>query len=311
MGQTNANVVTIDAAASLAHETNKKRLAAVYGVSERTIGRRLADGWTPGNPLPPPTPRIQKTERHQEEPTGADSAEPRAVLPFSSYGLGRGLVGLALVAAGVAITLASMAANGWYGASLTTSTTAAGIFSTLTVVAEGIAATMPSALRFLRDMHEHGWVWLGRAVLAISVTVVALASSGFVITNVSDATAIRADRMTPAVASAQTALEDAKGARDRECTKVGPICRQREDMVSQRQAELDRAKAEVKADADPQAAALYLTSSELRTIKAAVMVALCLAAGLIIGIGNVLLFPGNTNIERVTAAMPAPKSTED
>jgi hypothetical protein len=61
----------------------------------------------------------------------------------------------------------------------------------------------------------------------------------------------------------------------------------------------------VKARADPQVAALYLTSSQLPTVKAAVMGALCLATGLIIGLGNALLFSGNTK-KMITAEAEKP-----
>jgi hypothetical protein len=75
---------------------------------------------------------------------------------------------------------------------------------------------------------------------------------------------------------------------------------QREDMVNQRQAELDRVKCDSlgQCPGDPQAAALHLTSNTLRTVKATVMVVMCLAAGLIIALGSGLLFP-NTRVRSV------------
>jgi hypothetical protein len=44
----------------------------------------------------------------------------------------------------------------------------------------------------------------------------------------------------------------AKVARDRECVKLGPICRQREDAVAERQRRLDAALQSVERRADPQ-----------------------------------------------------------
>ena len=44
----------------------------------------------------------------------------------------------------------------------------------------------------------------------------------------------------------------AKVARDRECVKLGPICRQREDPVAERQRRLDAALQSVERRADPQ-----------------------------------------------------------
>ncbi len=89
---------------------------------------------------------------------------------------------------------------------------------------------------------------------------------------------------------ARRALEDAKVARDRECIKVGPIGRVREDAVAARQRKLDEALAEVRATADPQAEALHITPNVLRAAKAGAVVALCLAAGYIISLGWGLLF---------------------
>jgi hypothetical protein len=111
------------------------------------------------------------------------------------------------------------------------------------------SAIIPSALQFLRDLDEQGWVWLGRGVLVISLTVAALASTGSVI-NVSDATAMRADRTTPAVATAQATLDGAKKACDREYYRTdgslpkGPVCQKREDTVDAQRAALDQAKDE-------------------------------------------------------------------
>jgi hypothetical protein len=70
--------------------------------------------------------------------------------------------------------------------------------------------------------------------------------------NIADTTMARAGRTAPAVEIAQRGLNDAKATRDRECTKVGPICRQREDAVRDRQTELALAMTKVSAASDPQ-----------------------------------------------------------
>jgi hypothetical protein len=204
--------------------------------------------------------------------------------------VGRGFVGLVLVGAGGVIACASITANIWFATSLTTDPLAAKTFATLSATSEVIAVAMPTAMSFYWRDRQRFSALIGAAVLAIALTVVALASSGFVIQNVSDATLIRSER-SHAVAPAQAALDDAKAARDRECVKVGPVCRQREDVVNQRQAELDRADTEATLAADPQAEALHVTSNTLRTVKATVLVAMCLATGLIIALGSGLVFP--------------------
>jgi hypothetical protein len=49
-------------------------------------------------------------------------------------------------------------------------------------------------------------------------------------------------------------------------------------MVNQRQSELGHASVEAAVTADPRGAALHLSSNDLRSLKATVMVAMCLAA---------------------------------
>jgi hypothetical protein len=88
----------------------------------------------------------------------------------------------------------------------------------------------------------------------------------------------------------QRALDDAKAARDRECIKVGPVCRQREDAVIDSQHMLDKAKAEVRTQADPQAEAFHVTPNTIRTARAGAMVLICQAAGYIISLGWGLVF---------------------
>ena len=71
-------------------------------------------------------------------------------------------------------------------------------------------------------------------------------ASGFVVTNVSDGVVNGAECTTPTVEIAQRALDDAKAARDRECVRVGPICRKREDAVTERQRKLDDVRVETR-----------------------------------------------------------------
>jgi hypothetical protein len=204
--------------------------------------------------------------------------------------IGRGFVGLVLVGAGVTLAVTSMQANAWSGYSLTTDETAGQIFSRLSVTAEIVACALPSANRFYWQAGAWWTALMGRALMCVALMVVFFAASGFVLTNVNDSIVARAERTTPTIEIARRALDDAKAARDRECVKVGPICRIREDAVTDRQRKLDEVKAEIRAAADPQAEALHVTPNTLRAAKAGAMVALCLAAGYIISFGWGLLF---------------------
>jgi hypothetical protein len=80
-----------------------------------------------------------------------------------------------------------------------------------------------------------------------------IAGIGFASVNITDVTAARAARVTPAVTAAQSALSDAMFARDRECMHgVGKFCREREAAVAERRQILDTAVASVEQTADPQ-----------------------------------------------------------
>ena len=142
-----------------------------------------------------------------------------------------------------------------------------------------------------------GWSAMkGWLIMFFAAGVVFLAASGFVVTNVGDKIVAREGALfvVPAVAVAQRALDDARTARDRECGKVGPICRQREDAVGARQNELNSALAkalgEAGSRADPQAATLGMQPGTLRKLQAGGLVAMCLGAGFVLSLGWGLLF---------------------
>ena len=79
------------------------------------------------------------------------------------------------------------------------------------------------------------------------------AGIGFASVNITDVTTARAGRVTPAVTAAQSALNDAMSARDRECMRgVGKFCREREAAVAERRQILDTAMGSVGQTADPQ-----------------------------------------------------------
>jgi hypothetical protein len=87
---------------------------------------------------------------------------------------------------------------------------------------------------------ETKWVMCGRhprckrrASVGYSDLPALTAGLGFASSNISDVTLARASRVTPAVTSAQAALEDAMAARDRECKGgLGKFCREREAAVA-------------------------------------------------------------------------------
>ena len=155
------------------------------------------------------------------------------------------LAGTAFAAALVGVTM-----NGWYGRSLGSTDVAGWLFLAIGVVADVSALTLPTCLARVRQRLPAvlGWaVWAATFVFAIC------AGIGFASTNISDVTASRASRVTPAIVTAQTALADASAARDRECKGgVGKYCREREAAVAAQRAVLEAAQGKVEQQADPQ-----------------------------------------------------------
>src|SRR5258708_17681536 len=120
---------------------NISALARQYGVSRATIRNRLAKGWQPapaidGEIIPP----------HQGVAT---PATPHGN-PVQSFwrALGRSGVGLAIIATGAWIAVTSMAANGWFGASISPDPLARRIYANLSVAAPRMAFLIPTGIPF-------------------------------------------------------------------------------------------------------------------------------------------------------------------
>jgi hypothetical protein len=165
----------------------------------------------------------------------------------------RPVVAILLSAAALALAGAGITMNGWFARSLGSSDVASWLFLAIGVAADLVALAMPSCAAGLwRGRHRAtalvGWsLWL--MTFAFAVT----AGIGFASTNITDVTLARASRVTPAVATAQSALGDAMAARDRECKDgVGKFCREREAAVAERRHILDVAMTSVEQTADPQ-----------------------------------------------------------
>jgi hypothetical protein len=217
------------------------------------------------------------------------------------FGIGRTLIGLTLIGAALYVAYTSMRANAWLGYAMSVDDNAGQIFASRTVTAEVIALLLPTIAKLYVQMGDRRSALLSWLMAIVVSAVVFFAASGFVLTNVGDKTVIREQAMakTPAVEVAQRALDDAKAARDRECMKagrpaVGPECRKREATVTTRQDELTgamtKASALAGAKADPQAAALGLDPATRQMFVAAVLVLMCLGAGIFLRLGWGLVF---------------------
>jgi hypothetical protein len=158
------------------------------------------------------------------------------------------LVAAALALAGVGITT-----NGWFARSLGSSDSAGWLFMAIGVAADLVALVMPSCAVALWQSRQRAISLAGWAVWTMTFVFAVTAGIGFASLNITDVATARAARVTPAVATAQSALSDAMSARDRECMNgVGKYCREREAVVAERRQILDTAMATVEHTADPQ-----------------------------------------------------------
>jgi hypothetical protein len=203
---------------------------------------------------------------------------------------GRAFVGLAIICTGAFIAYTSMRANSWFGHSLTPDPTAGEVYSHLSVAAEVIACLIPTAARFYWQSGEWWTALRGWLLLAVALVVVFFAAGGFAVTNLNAGVEARTERSTAEIALAQRRLDTITKSRTEECKRRGDRCRKLEGEEQGVIAELERLRADVKAEADPQAAALGITSARLHAIQAGSMVALCLFSGLFISFGAGLIW---------------------
>jgi hypothetical protein len=188
------------------------------------------------------------TSAFSESPvTPPPTVTQRAVTPSHR------VASILLVAAAFALAGVGITTNGWFARSLGSSDIAGWLFLAIGVAADLAALVMPSCAAGLWHTRQRATSLAGWAVWAMTFVFAVTAGIGFASVNITDVTAARAARVTPAVTAAQSALSDAMSARDRECGHgVGKFCREREAAVAERRQILDTAMASVGQTADPQ-----------------------------------------------------------
>jgi len=165
----------------------------------------------------------------------------------------RSIFTILLRVAALALAGVGIAMNGWFARSLGSTDAAGWLFFTIGVAADLVALVVPSCAAGLWQARHRATSLAGWAVWAMTFVFAVTAGVGFASTNIVDVTLVRASRVTPAVAAAQAALNDAMSARDRECKGgVGKFCREREAAVNERRQALDAAMLSVGQTADPQ-----------------------------------------------------------
>jgi hypothetical protein len=184
-----------------------------------------------------------------------------------------------------------MRANAWYGHSLTPDPVAGEVYSNLSVAAEIIACLIPTAIRFYWQNDEPWTAVRGWALMAVALVVVFFAAGGFAVTNINSGIEARAERETPAIRDLRVQIAGLDKSIVSECVKRGDRCRDLERQRAEANAKLEIERVSLKADADPQAAALGVSSTSLHLVQAGAMVALCLFSGLFISFGAGLIWP--------------------
>lgn len=201
---------------------------------------------TPENlPAVIPTPVTLLPREDGHTPSSAVTSRRRHAAPAL-------LTASALTLAAVGVTI-----NGWFAHSLGSSDVAGWLFLAIGVAADAVALAMPSCAAALWITGQRMTAALGWGVWLLTFAFAVIASIGFAAVNISDVTQTRSSRVTPAVTAAQTALNDAMAARDRECRGgVGKFCRERETAVNDRRQALDLVTGTLTKAADPQTEAV-------------------------------------------------------
>lgn len=227
--------------------------------------------------------------------------EPQMPVAFvrTSRASSRSVTSIAVTLAAFALAGVGITMNGWFARSLGSSDIAGLLFLAIGVAADGVALAIPACCARLWQARQRliaavGWlVWLMTFVFAVTSGI------GFASLNISDVTEKRASRITPAVVTAQNALNDAMAARDRECHGgVGKFCREREVAVADRRAALDGAMKAVAVSADPQtlaaihvvawlsAGALTPNADDFATLRLVLLALLPQIGGILLMIGR-------------------------
>jgi hypothetical protein len=143
--------------------------------------------------------------------------------------------------------------NGWFARSLGSSEIASWLFLAIGVASDLVALAIPACAARQWHAGNRATAAVAWVIWSMPFAFAVTAGIGFASVNITDVTAARASRDTPAVVTARNELTDAMASRDRECAGgVGKFCRQREDVVTERRRTLDAAMRNVEQTADPQ-----------------------------------------------------------
>jgi hypothetical protein len=274
----------------------RKKRAKVDDSLDDEAGSFSSAALLPSEFLIPPE-FLQADEPASESPV----TRPAVITPESNESVPRArrpLTAILLAVAASALAVVGITINGWFARSLGSSDVAGWLFLAVGVAADLVALVMPSCAAGLWQTGQRATALVGWAIWLMTFVFAVTAGIGFASTNITDVTAARASRVTPAIASAQGALTDAMAARDRECKSgVGKFCREREAAVAERRQVLDTAVASVGQTADPQSDAAiklltWVSGGMLRPAREDFAMLRLVLLALLPQIGGILLLVG-------------------
>jgi hypothetical protein len=301
------NVTAFPPPAKTPAKPNKSRNRAAERA--RRYRRRRRHALVPAERHAPPSTNVDvaPVSRASVTPATVRLMAPERHAP-ASRSVGAVLVILALAIAGLALII--NAQTGWH---FGTTTLASATFAGLSVAADALAIILPSA--------AVGLWWNGRWTLSagawatwmLATSMATLASVGFASLHMGDTAAARsaivttaaatANQRSAAIEAARAAAQAATVARQGECSRRGPLCRDLEHVEQARMSELAAAialpvpTAATIADADPQVAGavrlatwagLGVTATDIGNLRLAVMALLPNLAGLVLCFGVAL-----------------------
>jgi hypothetical protein len=218
------------------------------------------------------------------------------------------LIILALAIAGLAIGINAQV--GWH---FGTTPLAATTFAGLSVAADALAIVLPSTALALWWNRRHLLATAAWATWALAVTMAMLASVGFASLHMGDTAAARAAIVTTAteatnqrsnaIEAARAAAQASTAARQGECLKRGPLCRDLEHVEQARMSDLAAAialpvpTAATISDPDPQVTGavrlaqwigLGVTATDVGNLRLTLMALLPNLAGLVLCFGMAL-----------------------
>jgi len=222
-------------------DTTVSDIARRSGLSRTTVRRRLAAGWTAADLMPIEPEEIPQCVQGVPTPV-----HPRVHPPGRHW-----ILGGACTIIGIAIAAVGLVVNARYAGSLGRTLDESVLLAALGLTIDASAIILLSVAAMLwRDRH---WLssltalvlWIGAAGWSM------IATAGFTSQAIGDVAAGRASVIEQSadlrqqrlekIASTKMAVASAMMARDQECGKVGPNCRQRVAELNQRQADLTAA----------------------------------------------------------------------